>query len=84
MPRSTNRRTVVRTADASPRSTRRSTDAVVETSAREAVVSKTVKLPLSLDDRLRRHCLTVRRTGQDVMHDAILAFLEQAERAGAA
>lgn len=51
---------------------------------REAVVSKTVKLPLSLDDRLRRHCLASRRTGQDVMCDAIRAFLDRADQAGAA
>lgn len=70
---------------AAPRAGRPHTEDAGRTPAvREAVVSKTVKLPLSLDDRLRRHCLASRRTGQDVMHDAIRAFLDRADQAGAA
>jgi hypothetical protein len=42
----------------------------------EAVVAKTVKLPVSLDERLRRHCFDARRTGQDVMLEAIQMYLD--------
>lgn len=50
----------------------------------EILIAKTVKLPRSLDDRLRQYCAGTRRTGQDVMHDAIRLYLERAERAGVA
>ncbi len=48
----------------------------------EAVVAKTVKLPRSLDDQLRQYCATARRTGQDVMHDAIRQYLHRTSRQG--
>lgn len=82
MPRNAKRASGQRAA--SPTDRPRSPDAGRAPIVREAVVSKTVKLPLSLDDRLRQHCLLSRRTGQDVMHDAIRAFLDRADQAGAA
>ena len=50
----------------------------------EPVVAKTVKLPRSLDDRLRQFCASSRRTGQDVMQHAILEYLNRKARPGAA
>jgi len=41
----------------------------------EAMIAKTVKLPISVDEKLRRYCFEARRTGQDVMLDAIDAYL---------
>jgi hypothetical protein len=46
----------------------------------EAMVAKTVKLPVSIDERLRRYCFDSRRTGQDVMAAAVLAYLDGLER----
>jgi hypothetical protein len=42
----------------------------------EAMVAKTVKLPVSLDERLRRHCFETRRTGQEVMLEAVRIYLD--------
>jgi hypothetical protein len=42
----------------------------------EATVAKTVKLPVSLDDRLRRHCFESRVTGQEMMVAAIRVYLD--------
>lgn len=46
----------------------------------EAMIAKTVKLPLSIDERLRRYCFDSRRTGQDVMATAVVAYLDALDR----
>jgi hypothetical protein len=46
----------------------------------EAMIAKTVKLPVSLDERLRRYCFESRRTGQDVISAAVVAYLDALNR----
>jgi len=45
----------------------------------EATIAKTVKLPVSVDERLRRYCFESRRTGQDVMLEAVRDYLDDLE-----
>lgn len=48
----------------------------------EVMVAKTVKLPRSLDDRLRQYSAVARRTGQDVMLEAIRRYLDSLQTRG--